>query len=447
MNRRTRTGRLAPACPAAALAACCGLLLWSAPAGAGGAPGKDGGKGKPRPPDARPAIGQVVSPAATVLVCEGPGNDCRALRQRGLVFASDHLLALPGMRGDVDLQNGEVRLSLLGNLPKGRSDAALQSALTLRGAGKEGVEFSLEGGRALLTNRKAKGAVKATVRFAGETLGLDLVEPGTEVAFELVSNWQAGAPFVKDPKDSHQPVVNAFLIVVKGEVNARLSDGTERNGLKARVLYHWNSHLGVAGPLAAKEVPAWARPGAAPADKTAKELEGFRQRLAKAGVSAYLPRALKDRSPLLRSQAVYALAAVGDLTAVLRALSAGDRDARRAAVTALRHWSGQGAKADLLLYRALLQEKYKPVQAETVVGLLHPFSQEDLGQRETYEILIDYLTHPQPAVRELAAWHLSRREVPEAKGIAYDATGPEAERAKAQAAWRKLLRAGKLPPK
>jgi hypothetical protein len=443
MHRRTLTGRLAPACRAAALAACGGLLLWAASASAGGA-GKGGDKGKPQPPDVRQAVGHVASPSATVFLCEKPGAGCRPLRERGLVFAGDRLLALPGLRGEVDLEASGLRVSLLGNLPRTRKDPALQSALVLRGPGKDGVELALEDGRALLTNRKAKGAVKVSVRFADETVGLDLVAPGTQVALELMAHWPPGAPFQKEPKAEHGPVVDVFLVVVKGEVNARLSDGTERNGLKPPVFYHWSNVQGMAGPLAAEKVPAWARAGA---DADAKALEAFRKRLlAKAGLSAGLAQALKDKSPLVRSLAVSSLAALGDLPAVLRALGDKDGDARRAAVTALRHWSEQGAKADVLLYRGLLKEKHSPVHAEILVGLLHPFSQEDRDRRETYETLIDYLNHPRPAIRELAAWQLELL-APKVEGIEYDAAGTEAERKKGQATWRKLLGSGKLPPK
>jgi hypothetical protein len=451
MNRRTPKGRSAPAC-AAALAACCALVFWPFAASAAGAPGKGDkgdkdGKGKPGPGDVRHALGQVASPSATVLLCEGPDKSCRVLRERGLVFAGDRLLTLPGQRGDVDLDGGNLRLSLLGNLPEGK-DKILQSAVTVRAPSPKRRVILVTDGRALVANRKKKGALKVSVDFAGEEgLDLELIEPGAEVALELVTHWPPGAPFRKEPKEGHRPEVDGFLFVVKGEVNVKLDDGTEHNGLKAPTLFHFNSFRGLVGPLAVKEAPAWARVAATPKGETAKALEQFRKALAKGGVGEYLPQARADKSPLVRTQAVYALAAAGDLPRVVRALAdAKDREARRAAVTALGHWSGQGAAADVALYRALLKEKLAPVEAETVVGLLHPFKRQDLDQRETYETLIDYLTHPRPAVRELAAWHLARL-VPEAKGIIYDAGGTEQERAKAQAAWRKLLKEGKLPPK
>ena len=62
----------------------------------------------------------------------------------------------------------------------------------------------------------------------------------------------------------------------------------------------------------------------------------------------------------------------------------------------------------------------------------------------TYQALIHYLAHDRAAVRELAAWHLYRL-VPEGRKIAYDAAAAPAERARAQAAWRKLLPAGRVP--
>jgi hypothetical protein len=164
-------------------------------------------------------------------------------------------------------------------------------------------------------------------------------------------------------------------------------------------------------------------------------------------VSAALAEGLRAKEPAARALAVYSLGAVDDLAGVLRALeTAKDRATRRAAVTALRHWDGLSPERDARLYKALHKEGYNAVQANTAIELLHGFSRAALDQRETYETLIDYLGHARPAVRELAAWHLYRA-LPEAASITYDALGPKGQRAEAQAAWRKLLRAGKLPPR
>src|SRR5262245_48276112 len=85
MNRRSLIGRLA-----AALAACCGLWMGAVSAGAGD-------KAKP---GGRQGIGQAAPPAGSLLVCGSSKEGCRALKARAEVFAGNHLLALPGLRGD-----------------------------------------------------------------------------------------------------------------------------------------------------------------------------------------------------------------------------------------------------------------------------------------------------------------------------------------------------------
>jgi hypothetical protein len=391
----------------------------------------------------------VTSPPGTVLLCQGPKKGCRALKKGAPVHPGDRLLTLPGLRGDVDLRKRAVRLALLGHLPEDGDGAVLQSSVTLHAPGKADLDLSLDCGRALVVNAAAKGAVKIRVRFNKEVLGLELSEPGSAVALELVSQWPAGAPFVAEPKAEHRPMVDGFLFVVKGPVNAQLNDGTEQNGLRTGLVYHWNSQRGVVGPVSLEKLPAWTGEPAAPKGKSppARALLALRERLGKQDVSAALAEGLRAKEPVARALAVYSLGAVDDLAGVLRALAdPKDRAARRAAVTALRHWDGLSSERDARLYQALVKGEYKPVQAEAVVGLLHGFTPADLHRRETYETLIDYLGHARPAVRELAAWHLYRA-LPEAASIAYDALGPDGQRAAAQAAWRKLLRAGKLPPR
>jgi hypothetical protein len=49
-------------------------------------------------------------------------------------------------------------------------------------------------------------------------------------------------------------------------------------------------------------------------------------------------------------------------------------------------------------------------------------------------------------VRELAWWHLYRL-APAGRSIRYDPAGPDAERDKAQAEWKKLIPSGQLPPR
>jgi len=67
-----------------------------------------------------------------------------------------------------------------------------------------------------------------------------------------------------------------------------------------------------------------------------------------------------------------------------------------------------------------------------------------LEKPETFELLIAYLRHDKPAIRELASWHLYRL-VPASKDIAYDPSGTADDREKAYKAWKKLVPTGELP--
>ncbi len=417
------------------LAALCGLSSRTAP-GAGGRGTKTD----------RPALGRCVSPAGALLRCAGSGKDCRALEPQAAVHAGDLLIALPGTRAEIDLRQGTVRLSLLGHLPKEADDPVLGSAVRLdRAAGLAGLELTVEGGRALLAHRGKKGGVRVRLHFGKDVLRLDLAEPGTEVAVEMVSRWPAGAPFSARPKPEQRPVADGVVLLLKGQLDAQFNDGAEHSGLRGRVMYHWNSHRGPAGPLPYKEVPAWAA-GPAPDKDVARVLDRLRQRLAGKDAIAVLREAVDGADPSQRVLAVHGEGAIGDIEGILKVLNgAKDAKVRRAAAATLRHLSGRGAAEDVRIYEALVKDGYKPGQAENVMYLLHGFTGEALAEAATYETLIDYLQHGKPAVRELAAEQLYRL-VPQGRAIAYDAAAGPDERARAHAAWRRLIPAGKLPP-
>jgi hypothetical protein len=435
MNERSFPKRAVPVGLAVLSALLCVLLFGLAPVSAGKAA-----------PDVRRGLGQCTSAAGTLVVCEGPDKACRVSKARAILFAEDLLLALPGLRAEVEAAKGAVRLSLLGTLPQGSDRTARESALRLHENDQVDLDLTLERGRVLLTRLGKQGAVKVRVRFLGNVLHLELTEPDTVVALETYSHWPAGTPFLKEAKDDHRPLVDVLLFLVKGEVSARLNKEPEQ-ALKGKVVYHWNSHRDPVGPLPVKELPPWTEE-VPPTEKPLRlALDRFRQRLAKANLSAALQGAAQDKDALQGVLAAYATGAVDDLPALLKILDSGKHEAaRKAAVTALRHWSGRSAAHDVRLYEALLAHKYGVGQAEIVMALLHGFDGAALGRPETYAVLIDYLGHNRAAVRELAAAHLYRL-APAGKAIPYDAAASAEEHSRAQAAWRKLIPRGQLPPR
>jgi hypothetical protein len=417
---------------AAILSLAVGLFAWlprTAPAG-----------------EARAAVGELASPAGTLLVREKQGKPWQAPKHGALLRAEDLLLALPGGRAEIDVgPKGMLRLTLFGSLPELSGSPVFESAVVLHPRGQHDLNVTLDRGRLLLTNRKDKGSVRAQVRFRDQRWELDLLDPGTLVALELYSRWTRTEPFLQKPDAAAGLTSGLVLTVLKGQVDVKY--GGEQHVLERGSLLEWGSDRGVVGPLALKHFPDWfaAPPSGTAAKEARKAVEQLSAELKTKPVEATVRAALKNANGAARSQAACSLGALDDLPGLLATLADPQHgDVRRAAVLGLRHWAGRDAGHEKQLYEALGKAGYRANQAAIVMQLLHGFFEKQLGQPETYESLINLLQSDQLAIRELAGWHLNRL-VPQGRAIAYDAAGSADQRAKAQGAWRKLIPEGKLP--
>ena len=83
-------------------------------------------------------------------------------------------------------------------------------------------------------------------------------------------------------------------------------------------------------------------------------------------------------------------------------------------------------------------------QAETVLDLLHGFSEDDLTHPITYQALLVLLGSDRLAIRGLAYWHLSRL-APDGRELGYDPLAPKEKRQAAIKKWQKLIPPGKVP--
>jgi len=117
---------------------------------------------------------------------------------------------------------------------------------------------------------------------------------------------------------------------------------------------------------------------------------------------------------------------------------------RKAAEATLRQWLGHSADSDQKLYREITP-KYRPAAANIMMELLHPYSDRQKGQPETYEALIAFLKHDLLPIRELAYSHLVVL-VPQGRKIPYDPAGSPQQRSAGYDQWKKLIPTGKLPP-
>ncbi len=144
---------------------------------------------------------------------------------------------------------------------------------------------------------------------------------------------------------------------------------------------------------------------------------------------------------------------LGALDAVPKLIESMDLDrvhpeVRGSAAYALRHWMARNREQDAELYRTLTEKtSYPKEKAAVLMRLLHDVSESDAAKPETFEMLIGYLNHENLSIRELAFWHLAHLVPEGAKTIPYDATSDAEKRQVAVLEWKKLMAAGKIPPK
>src|SRR5262249_26092196 len=159
----------------------------------------------PAAKEQRKAAGRCASPAGTVLVREKSQPAWRVAKSSEELSSTDLLLALPGEKALLEDKSGVVRLTLWGNLPAFSSVPVLESAVLLTANPVGDLEFTLDRGRVVVTNRKPSGS--ATVRVHVRDVPWDLVldQAGAEVALELYSRWAPGAPFKLKPEADDVP--------------------------------------------------------------------------------------------------------------------------------------------------------------------------------------------------------------------------------------------------
>jgi hypothetical protein len=329
----------------------------------------------------------------------------------------------------------------------------IETAVVLNSSADVDLDFTLLRGRVDLVNQKAKGEAKVRVRGPeGAAVEVRLLEPGTRLALLVYGRWPPGVPFRKDAKpEEYKPAQAVIALVLQGEIDFH----TPRHQFVMRAppgpALLEGDRVGKTDPAPRRldKLPDWATEKAdtEEAKKVRAGLTRFRELAQKKSIADAVDQLLQSENPVERKIAVAVMGATDDLERLALALAnARTPDIWDSGVVVIRHWIGREPGQDQKLYQALLdKKKLTPVQAETILQLLHNFSDEALTQPETYESLLDLLESDQLAIRGLAHWHLYRL-VPAGRKIGYDPLAPAEQRAKSAQAWRKLIPAGKLPP-
>jgi hypothetical protein len=398
----------------------------------------------------RTAVATSASARGMILRREGgPEAKWLDVAEKESLYTGDLLLGLPGAQ--LESSSGGVRLQFLTDLG-GSPLPVLEAAVILHDTPGFGLDFTLDRGRVDVTNAKKQGAVRVRFRVRDDTWELDLGEPGARVAVEVYGRWPRGVPFTPKPGPKDVPVAELVLFVLKGEVY--LKHAGRQYAMHAPpgpAQIGWSSTTGMdASPQRLEKAPPWAAPS--PDDpevvRMKERVAQFVKRRQEKSLGEVLDEMVQSEKALDRRAAVIVMGATDDLVRLGKVLDQAKHiDLWDFAVVTMRHWIGRCPGQDQKLYKALQDVRgLKAGQAAAVVQLLHSFSDHDLAQPETYEMLIDYLASDVQGIRGLANWHL-KRLVPAGEKIKFDPLGPKAEREKAREEWKKLIPSGELPPK
>ncbi len=399
----------------------------------------------------------------------------RRLKSGAHVYTSDRLVSLPGYGSEVRTDSN-VRLLLQGLMREFArlSDPAaanamsflLESAVVLHKNPHFDADLTLDRGRLYITNIKDQGPAKIRLRFgrdAAEVWDVTLQEPGAEVVMDLTKSYTPDTNY----QDGEDPQMNFFFMLLRGTATVKIDYDTytmnQPSGLR------WNNKTGRdrnegPQPIPA-DLPIWKRP---PPDKSenplAEEMIVAVKELATKMVderkapSLVLEEILhgSDTLPSGRRLAIYCMGSLDEVRRLVDTLADEDPNhvaERQAAIFTLQRWIGRDANHSKSLYDPKTQagllrdgQKYRSGEAKTLFILLHDFSWAEQQNRETYELLANYMVSDKVAIAELAYWHLRGL----AQGVPlppFNAAAPVEDRKPVAAQILKLIADNKLPPR
>jgi hypothetical protein len=397
----------------------------------------------------RTAVGKLASNRGSLLRREKPEAPWQVVDPGEDVYAGDLLFGLPGCI--VMVKDGAVALQFQTDFDS--PFPVLECALVLNATTEADADFTLDRGRVDVTNRKDSGAARVRLHAHDKAWQLDLAEPGASLAVETYGHWPRGSRFVKEPGPKDVPPAEMLFLVLKGAVD--LGFGGDQLRLSAPpgpALIQWDSQFGMdKAPQHRKELPPWAtRAGQHRTPEEQEKYRATRERFMRVaavqGADAALDALLNSDEPIDRRVGVIAAGALDELPR-LGAFFRGTRhaDLLDTGILVFRHWMSRGPGQDQRMYRTLIDKLgFTPLQAESMMQLLHGFNDEELAQPETYQLLIAYLTDSRLGIRALAHWHLVRL-VPAGRDIPYNPLDDKAAQEKAQREWQKLVPPGRVP--
>jgi hypothetical protein len=397
-------------------------------------------------------VARVQSAAGSFASRPATGTEYRPLPAAADIHSTDRIVAFPA--ASLGSKNGRIGLAFPGDLMGDAPAPIYDTACILHPTEEVDLDVTLECGRVIVTNSASEGTATCRLRFWNQTWTIALETPETRLLLDLSSRWPAGTRFQPRKMDrpgSAAPVATALLVILKGQ--ATVDVGGVAMALTAPpgpAELRWDSlHDPPRVARKLEQLPSWAdpqRPLTPSARALAETFERFRQLYAREPDQA-LVRFATAKELLPRLVALHVAQALDVLEHLEQTLNAPPtKDEWDLCVTLLRHWIARQPQHDQLLYDFLLtRQQYAPAEGRIFLQLLLGFSDEDLRQAETYQVLLDYLTHDKAALRNLAAWHLLRL-LPEAQRFPYKPDGSRDDALRTRDQWKQLLPPQTLPP-
>ena len=362
-------------------------------------------------------VGRAEKPSGLLLRYNSEKRDWERLEAETPLKHQDRLLSLNPYRSTVELGSSKIELV-------GETEVWVLSA-TPNEAGR----LSVIQGRVILHGPEARAPFN--IQFAKKTV---LITPPSQgiVGIERINRRESGSPVASDP----------FLKVFSpaGEVALEAGDAKETLSGPGTLTYE---PRGAWTNPDTKAAPAWvvdAKP--TPYDQElGEQFLGFFSD-PKRPILTVLVSSLDDDRKDVRRLAISALRAVEGITFVVALLrKPEDPVSRRASIGVLRSFLGQGADASRDL-QSQLQNDFGEELSGTVAKLLIGYTAKEARDPATYSRLVEYLSSPEVAVRELAIDNL--QSLTGRDELGYD---PDQPQGKGLRAWKELDHNHELVPR
>lgn len=414
----------------------------------------------PQPPKNDPVNVSRFELSDRILLVKHDQKWLRILPKMPEVATGEQLLALPGYHIPITLDSG-IQLELWGNLPEHNPVPLLESSVTLH-MPYDGfdADMTLHAGRIYLSNKKPTSTV-ARVRFGEEIWDVTFLDAATEVVIESTRRIIPGMTVEVDP--SEKPQTTLQLAVLKGTARLKTRYKDLPPLLVGDSVIWTNKGVGLQGPKKLAKTEVFAKSHAIATDPIyratqaslqelsdgVKEPDSIRVRLAEMFVyrePGFNETPMETNRRLVKPAiAVLAYAAIGELSPVVDALVDESRPrVRDAGAYGLQSLAAASANAiENIATTVRDKSRLTAEQTRMITKLLRGPSPTERTNPVALDTLVDSLSSPVLAIRELAYWQLLNEVDPEARMVkvltAFDAASPALAREGSVNAWKRRI--------